>query len=166
MTDGGAIGRRHELDGGLGQSGALQAGDEGGMDGERRVEAFRASAQYRRVAGFDGQRAGVGRHVRAAFVDDADDAERHAHALKAQTVGPYPFGQHRTDRIGQLGDLPDAVGDPFDARLVEQQPVDECRRPPGSTRGFEILGVGGEDRRRRFTQCLGRGAQRLCLCFG
>ena len=128
VADGGAVGRRHELDRGLGQSGALQAGDEGGMDGERRVEAFRAGAQDRRVAGLDGQRAGVGRHVGAAFVDDADDAERHAHALEAQAVGPRPFGQHRADRIGQLGDLLDALGHRFDARLVEQQPVDECRR--------------------------------------
>ena len=75
--------RRHELDGGLGQAGRLQAGDEG-RHGWRSAElmALRAAAQDRGVAGLEAQRAGVGRHVGAAFVDDADDAERHAHALR------------------------------------------------------------------------------------
>ena len=80
-ADGVAIGRRHELDRGFGQARRLQARGEAGMDGGARVMALRAAAQDRRVAGLEAERAGVRRHVGAAFVDDADDADRHAHAL-------------------------------------------------------------------------------------
>ena len=163
MADGGTVRRRHELDRRLGQAGALEAGDERRMDRQRRVEAFRSGAQDRRVAGLHRQRAGVGGHVGPAFVDDADDAERHAHALKAQAVRPRPFGQHRADGIGQRGNLLDALGGRFDARLVEQQTIDERGRPSGGARGFQVLGIGGEDGRCRPTQRIGSRAQRLRL---
>jgi hypothetical protein len=39
-----------------------------------------AAAQNRRIAGFETQTGGIGRHVRTRFIDDADHAERHAHA--------------------------------------------------------------------------------------
>ena len=48
-----------------------------------RVQALGAAAQDRGVAGLQAQRAGIGGHVRAALVDDADHPERHAHALDA-----------------------------------------------------------------------------------
>ena len=48
----------------------------------RGMMALRAAAQDRGVAGLEAQRAGVGGHVGAALVDDADHAERHAHALE------------------------------------------------------------------------------------
>ena len=163
VADGGAVGCRHELDRRLGQAGALEAGDERRMDRQRRVEAFRSGAQDRRVAGLHRQRAGVGGHVGPAFVDDADDAERHAHALKAQAVRPRPFGQHRAHRIGQRGNLLDALGGRCDARLVEQQTIDERGRPSGGARGFHVLGIGGEDGRCRPTQRIGSRTQRLRL---
>ena len=52
--------------------------------------AFRAAAQDRRIAGLQAQHRGVGRHVRAALVDHADHAERHAHALDRHAVRPRP----------------------------------------------------------------------------
>ncbi len=51
---------------------------QAGEDRARGMEAFGAAAQDRRVAGLEAQPAGVGGHVGAALVDDADDAERHA----------------------------------------------------------------------------------------
>ncbi len=74
-----------------------------------RAVAFAAAAQDRRVCRLQAQRAGVGRHVRAAFVDDADHAERHAHALDAQAVRARPFSADRADRIGQRRDVFDAA---------------------------------------------------------
>ena len=56
--------------------------------------ALRAAAQDRGIAGLEAQRAGIGGHVRPAFVDDADDAERHAHALDGHAVGPRPALRH------------------------------------------------------------------------
>ena len=48
----------------------------------RGMMALGAAAQDRGVACFQAERAGVCRHVGAAFVNDADDAERHADALE------------------------------------------------------------------------------------
>ena len=63
-----------------------------GTHGSRALEceALGAAAQDRGIAGLEAERAGIGRHVRAALVDDADDAERHAHALDRQAVRPRP----------------------------------------------------------------------------
>ena len=71
------------------------------MNGTARMLALRAAAQNDRVAGFQAQRTCVCRNVRPALVDDADNAERHAHALDAQAVGARPVGEHGADRIGK-----------------------------------------------------------------
>ena len=62
-------------------------------------ERIRAAAQDHRIAGLEAERAGVGRDVRPALVDDADDAERRAHALDMQAVRPVPCGDHLADRV-------------------------------------------------------------------
>ncbi len=100
QADGLAVGGGHELDGGFGQARLAQAAGEANLDGAAGMMAVGAAAQDRRVAGLEAQRAGVGRHVRPALVDDADDAERHAHALDLEAVGPRPVRQHgcRPDR--------------------------------------------------------------------
>ena len=75
-------------------------------------EEFSESEPPRRITGIAGlqaERAGIGRDVGAALEDDADDAERRAHALDVQAVGAVPFGDHFADRIGQFGDGADAV---------------------------------------------------------
>ena len=86
------------------QAGRLQPFDQAGMDRRRRIQRIRAAAQDHRIAGLEAERAGVGRHVGPALVDDADDAERRAHALDMQAVRPIPFGNHLADRIGEVGD--------------------------------------------------------------
>ena len=48
---------------------------------------------------------GVARDVRPVLVDDADDAERHAHPADPQAVGPDPAVDDLADRIGQRGHL-------------------------------------------------------------
>ena len=55
-----------------GKSGFAQARSQCGMDRARGAEGFRAAAQDRGVAGLEAKRAGIGGHVRPAFVDDAD----------------------------------------------------------------------------------------------
>ena len=78
--------------------------------GDRRVAAqrLRAAAQDRRVAGLEAQRRGVGGHVRPRFVDDADHAERHAHAADLDAGGPVAQVGDLADRIGQRRDLREA----------------------------------------------------------
>ena len=63
--------------------------------------------------------AGVGRHVRARLVDDADHAERHPHLPDLHPVGVGPAADHVADRIGQRGEI--------------AQTLQPCRRSgPGS----------------------------------
>ncbi len=95
-----AIRRGDGLDGGFWQAGFLQALGQTRLDGEARQMAFRAAAQDGGVAGLETQRAGIGGDVRAALVDDADDADGNALPLDAQTVGARPIGEDGADRIG------------------------------------------------------------------
>ena len=60
--------------------------------------AFAAAAQDGGVAGLEAERAGVAGHVGPALVDDADDAERHPHALDAQAVRSVHSARHGADR--------------------------------------------------------------------
>ena len=81
--------------------------------------------------------AGIRRHVRAAFVDHADHAERHAHALDGHAVRPRPAFHHGADRIGEIAHDLDAVRHRGDALRVEREAVEECRRgaaPPSPRR--------------------------------
>ena len=117
-ADGGAVARRHQRDRVLGQVGFAQALGERGMDGARRAVAVGAAAQDHGVAGLQRQRAGVGGDVGPAFVDDADDAERHAHALDGHAVRARPGFGDLADRIGQLADDVEALGHRFDALVV------------------------------------------------
>ena len=43
---------------------------------------------------------GIDRHVGPAFVNDADDAERHAHAAHLDAARARPHVDDRADRIG------------------------------------------------------------------
>ena len=69
--------------------------DQAGVDGGAGEAALRAAAQDHRIGRLQAQRARIGRHVGTALVDDADDAQRHAHALDPQAVGPRPFARSR-----------------------------------------------------------------------
>ena len=86
------------------QARGAQALDEAGVDRARRAHAVRAAAEDHRVARLEAERAGIGGDVGPALEDDADDAERRAHARNLQAVGHGPFGDRRADRIGQGGD--------------------------------------------------------------
>src|SRR5215831_2019754 len=61
------------------------------------------AAQNCRIAGFEREPAGIGSHIRPAFVDYADNTERHSDALNCETVRPCPFRQNATDRIRESG---------------------------------------------------------------
>ena len=59
------------------------------------MKAVRAAAQDRGIAGLHAQAPGIGRHVGPAFIDDADDADGHAHPREiaghwAASIPPSP----------------------------------------------------------------------------
>ena len=140
-----AVARRHQLDRILGQAGGAQPLDQRRMDRARGAEALRAAAQDHGVAGLEAQHGGVRRHVRAALVDHADDAERHAHALDRHAVRTGPAFHHGADRIVELAHDLDAVRHCGDALAVERQPVEERCGRAGGLRLGDVLRIGGED---------------------
>ncbi len=93
QPDRGAVAGGDKLDGGCRQAGVRHALHQRGMDGAARAQAVGAAAQDRGIAGFQAERAGVGGHVRPAFVNDSNDSERDADALDGHAVGPRP-GRH------------------------------------------------------------------------
>ncbi len=166
LADGGAVGGRHQLDGVFRQAGGLQPLDQAGMDGGGRIERIRAAAQDHRIAGLEAERTGIGRHVRSALIDDADDAERRAHALDMQAVRPVPFGDHVADRIAEFGDFANAVGHGADARRIERQPVHEGGGKPGLMAIRDVDGIGVENVLLARKDRLGHGKQRGVLGGG
>ena len=128
-----------------------------------RAEAVGAAAQDHGVAGLQAQHAGVGGHVRPAFVDHADDAERDAHTLDAHAVGTPPGGQDRPDRILELAHDIDPGRHRLDALGIERQAIEKGR---GDARGFgfgDILRVGSQDRRSRGADRRRHGGERAVL---
>ena len=111
-----AIPDRHELDRRLWHALSNKPGHHRGMDGDRRAQRARAGAQDDRVARLEAERASIRRHVRAALEDDADDAERRAHAGDFQPVRPCPFAGDRADGVWQRSNILDRRRDGFDAR--------------------------------------------------
>ena len=139
----------------LGQAGRAQAAHERGMDRTGGAAAVGAAAQDRRIAGLERQRPGIGGDVGTAFIDDADDAERHPHALDGHTVGPGPGFGHPADRIVQAAHHVEALGHRRDPLAAEFEPVEERARQTRSAAGGHVLRIGVEDRGR-----FGRGSPR------
>ena len=168
LSDCGAIARRHQLDCRFRQSGLAQTLAEGSDDGAACAQAVGAAAQDRRVAGFQGERAGVCRYVRAAFIDDADDAERHAHALDGHAVRPRPGFSDSSDRVLERRNRIDCRGDRLDALGIECEPVEKSAGHAGGARLGDILGIGGEDARRLSPHRLCHGRERpiFLSCWG
>ena len=104
-ADGSAIDRGDHLDRGFRQAGCGQAFAHAGGNGLVAVQCLRPAAQDAGVAGLEAQRRGVGGHVRPRFVDDADDAERHAHLADLNAGRPVPQLADLADGVAQRRDL-------------------------------------------------------------
>ena len=166
QPDRGAVARRHQLDRGFRQAGLAQALHQAGMDRAAGAETVGAAAQDHRVAGFQAQRAGIGGDVGPAFEDHADHAERHPHALDGHAVRALPALGDGAYRIGDVVDHLDAVGHRRDPRRRQRQPVDEGGGGAGGADLGDVLGIGGEDRRRIGPDRLFHRGQRAVLLLG
>src|ERR1700720_4930928 len=98
------------------------------MDTPRGKEAFRAASQDYRIASLEAERAGVRRHRRAAFIDDADNAERGCDPLDRKPVRPLETGENAPHGIGKRGDGVETARHRLDAGSIESQPVEEGGR--------------------------------------
>src|SRR5664279_2780239 len=86
FTDRRAVPYRYKAYRGHWQSSRAKTRHETFMDALGGKKAFRTGAQDCRIAGLQTKRACVRRHRRAAFVNDADDAERSRDALDQKPV--------------------------------------------------------------------------------
>ena len=148
-----------------GRRGRAQALDHRGVDRPVRAVAVRAAAQDRGIAGLEAQRAGVGGDVRPALVDDADDAERHAHALDGHAVRPRPALRHRADRIGERAHHVEPVRHRGDALVVEREAVEErpaWRRRPWLRPGPAALAARMSALRARIAAAIAASALSFC----
>ena len=146
LADGRTIGGGHDLDRRFGQPRLFEPGPQGGMDRGRGPRRIRTTAQDDGIAGLQAQGAGIGGNIGPAFIDDADDAERGAHALDLEPVRTLPGGDDGADRISEFGDGANALGHGDDAGRVQRQPVDEGGAHAGFLGSRHIARVLGKDR--------------------
>ena len=125
-----------------------------------------SAAQDHRIARLQTQCAGICSDVRAAFVDNADDAERCAHTFDVKSVGSVPFGDDFTDRILEVRDGMDAVGDGTDACGVELQPVEHGGGEPGLFACVHVEDIGVENLVGVADDRVGHGHQGGVLALG
>ena len=149
-----------------GRPASREAVDDRRVDGAVGALALGAAAQDRGIAGLEAERRGIGRHVRPALIDDADDAERHAHALDRHAVRARPALGDLADRIGEVADHIDARRHGGDALVVEREAVEERRVGAVALRLGQVLGIGGEDVGLAAADGLGDGGERLVLLRG
>ena len=161
-----AVAGGDKLDCVFGQARVAQARDERGMDGARGTVGVGAAAQDGRIPGLETQRSGIGGHVRTAFVDDPDHAERHPHALDGHAVGPRPPLGNLADRIGQRPDCGEAVRYGVNAGLRQCEPGEEGGGRTVAAGLIEVLAVGEQDFRRGDTDGLGHGSQGVVFLVG
>lgn len=165
-ADRGAVGGFHHLHGGGRQAGLGQALLDAAGDRLVGVDRLGAAAQDGRVAGLQAQAGGVDGHVRPRLVDDPDHAQRHAHLADLDARGHIAHVADLADRVGQRGDLAQALDHVVDARRGQRQAVQHRRLQAIGAAGGEVLLVGVGQLRAGGVQRIGRGQQGAVLLRG
>ena len=84
---------------------------------------------------------GIAGHVGPALIDDADDAERHAHARDVEAVGPRPLRDRGADGIGQRGYVLDSARHALDAISIQREAIEHRARQALGARRLHVAGV-------------------------
>ena len=87
------------------------------------MKAFGAAAQNDSIARLQAQCTGVRCYIWAAFIDDADDAQRCSDTFDVQPAGLIPFSQYFSDRIILQRDTAQTVTNALNAVFGQQQPI-------------------------------------------
>ncbi len=160
-----AIGGRHELDRALGQARRDQPVDAS-THGSRATNGSSPSrrAGSQALPALSAQAARVRRHVRPAFVDDADHAERRAHAARSRR----PFGRSQCAISSPTGSSSAAISSkPWAiAAMRASSSASRSRNEPAvplRARQIEVPRVGREDVGGARDERVGRGRQRQGL---
>jgi hypothetical protein len=75
------------------------------------VKRLFPSAKEDCVAALQAKGRRVGGHIRPGFIDDPDEPQRCAHLSDAEAVGEHALLDDGANRIRELSDLIDTVGD-------------------------------------------------------
>ena len=131
-----------------------------GGDGLVGMDSFGTAAQDGCIAGFQAQSGGIRRHVGARFVDDADDAERHAHLADLDAGRAIAQIADCADQVGQCGDLLQTFGHAAHRFFGEREPVYRGGIQAVGFGGCDIFGVFGDERRAALQNGIRNGQQR------
>ena len=153
----------HQLHDVLGKAGARGCRPQHTHNGGVGAEGAARAAQQDGVAALEADAGGVGGHVGAGLVDDADDPERHADLPQLQPVGERRPAHHLADGVGQAGDLTQSGGHALHPIGVEPQPVDQVSLGAGCLGGGAVLRVGREHIGASLHQGVGHRVQRGVL---
>ena len=174
-ADRGPVGGRHHLDRVRRQSGFGQAFLDQGRQGAIAVDRFRPAAKDGGVAGLDAKAGRIDRHVRPRLVDDADDAQRHAHAADLDAARALAEVADLADRVRQQHDLlqpgrhlldrilltaPGGRRRP-DRRPASRAPARSCRLASTSARSLVAQQACDRAQRRSLRAVLARAIARL-----
>ena len=158
-------GIRQQAHGALGQAHLAQARPQCLHNGVAAGPRIAAAAQHTGTARLDGQGGGIAGDVGAALVDDGNDAHRHGGLFNHKAVGAHDPAQHRAHRVGQGGNLADALGHIGQAAGGQGQTVQHhiADAPAGV---LHVLPVGLQNLVLRRNQRHGHGLQRGILGVG
>ena len=147
------------------QTGPLQPAAQRGRDGGGGAVGLAPGAQHADVAGLQRERGGVRRDVRAALIDDGDDAHRHAALADAKAVRTDEFVQRPADRVRQGSNGLDAGCHALEPGLVQREAVEHDVRD-FAARGLEIGGVLRQNGRCLRAQLLRHGGKGAVFRLG
>ncbi len=127
------------------------------------MHRFATTAQQRRIAGPHTKGGGIGGYIRAAFIDDPDQPDRHTHAAQFEAVGAFGPIDHLADRVGQIRHRFYAGGNAFEPRLIEPKAVEHRITQPAFLAGSKVERIFGQNVRAVFAQCSRSKLERLGL---
>ena len=140
----GVVGVLHKAHQGSGETRVFQTVVNGADDRRVGTEGLAPAAQNDGVAGLQCEYGGVRSDVRAAFINNGDDAEGNGSLLNHETVGAFHTAENLAFRIGQCGNLADALGHAGDALRRQGEAVDH-HLAVTITGGFDVFTVRGEN---------------------
>ena len=164
LTDRRAIRRFDDLHNGFWKFRRFEPSGNATCDRLVRARRFGATAQHHRVAALEAQARRVGGHIRARFVNDADDAQRHAHLADLNAGRTGAQVRDFAYRVRQLRDLAQAFGHRGDRLRRERQAVNQRR---GEIRLLRVTHIGGvffEDMALALQNRGGDGEKRIVFC--
>ena len=164
FADSGAIGGLDDLHGIGRQAGAGQAFLDDFCERLVAMDRFRAAAQYRRIATLDAQAGGVDGDVRPRLVNNADDAERHAHLADLDAARTVFHVRDFTDRICQRDNLFKSFRHCADGLVRQRQAVQHGGCEAAGERGVEVELVRCAQQRGIAADRCGDQRKRLVFC--